>query len=76
MPSSPASLNVNEPTRIVSCPTCRKPVQLTPTNKHRPFCSERCRMIDFGGWASETYRIPGERLEDVSSDDIDDVDRA
>ena len=33
-------------------------------------------MIDFGGWASETYRIPGERLEDVSSDDIDDVDRA
>lgn len=60
---------MTDPVRILPCPTCRKPVRWALVNKHRPFCSERCRMIDFGGWANETYRIPGEPLEDVSSDD-------
>jgi endogenous inhibitor of DNA gyrase (YacG/DUF329 family) len=27
-------------------------------NPNRPFCSERCRMIDLGAWANEAYRIP------------------
>jgi uncharacterized protein len=46
------------PARIVACPTCRKPVHWSPTNRYRPFCSKRCQMIDLGAWASEDYRIP------------------
>ena len=46
------------PARIVACPNCRKPVHWSPTNRYRPFCSQRCQMIDLGAWASEDYRIP------------------
>lgn len=49
------------PTRV-KCPTCRVEVQWEG-NPHRPFCSERCRLIDLGAWASERYRIPGRKLE-------------
>jgi endogenous inhibitor of DNA gyrase (YacG/DUF329 family) len=31
-------------------------------NPSRPFCSERCRLIDLGNWASGDYRVPGEEL--------------
>jgi uncharacterized protein len=41
-----------------TCPTCRKPAPFAPDNPWRPFCSERCRSIDLGAWASEAYRIP------------------
>ena len=44
--------------RTVRCPQCGKPVEWAPASRWRPFCSERCKMIDFGGWASEAYRIP------------------
>jgi uncharacterized protein len=44
----------------IKCPTCRKETQLAG-NPFRPFCSERCKMIDLGTWASEGYRIPGEK---------------
>jgi len=40
------------------CPICRAPVTWDD-NPDRPFCSERCRLIDLGGWVSERYRIPG-----------------
>ena len=42
----------------VACPTCsqKKPY---PGNPARPFCSERCRLIDLGEWASESYRVAG-----------------
>lgn len=42
----------------VACPACGKPSAFGPGNRWRPFCSERCRLTDLGGWASETYRIP------------------
>jgi endogenous inhibitor of DNA gyrase (YacG/DUF329 family) len=36
-----------------------------PENKWRPFCSERCKVIDLGGWAAERYRVAtGEKPED------------
>ena len=44
--------------RTVSCPTCGKPVEWTPASTWRPFCSERCKLLDFGAWANESYRIP------------------
>ncbi len=33
-------------------------------NRFRPFCSERCRMIDLGKWAADEYRVPGGKVED------------
>jgi endogenous inhibitor of DNA gyrase (YacG/DUF329 family) len=35
-----------------------------PSNPHRPFCSERCRVKDLGAWATESYRIPAKPAED------------
>ena len=59
-----------EPARIVLCPSCRKTVHWTTENPHRPFCSERCKLIDFGGWADETHRIAGEpAFDEQSSED-------
>jgi endogenous inhibitor of DNA gyrase (YacG/DUF329 family) len=37
------------------CPICRKEIQ--PDNPFAPFCSDRCRIIDLGNWASEKYMI-------------------
>jgi endogenous inhibitor of DNA gyrase (YacG/DUF329 family) len=44
---------------VVPCPHCGKAVEWSPASRWRPFCSERCKMIDLGAWASEAYRIPG-----------------
>ena len=42
----------------VKCPHCRKETEWSG-NEFRPFCSERCKMIDLGAWANEDFRIPG-----------------
>ena len=58
--------------RIGACPTCRKSSALDPGNPWRPFCSERCKLIDLGAWAAEQHAIPGEVVEtddDVKRDD-------
>jgi endogenous inhibitor of DNA gyrase (YacG/DUF329 family) len=47
--------------RRILCPTCRRPATWE-ANPHRPFCSERCRLVDLGNWAAERYRIPGEEI--------------
>jgi uncharacterized protein len=44
--------------RLVPCPTCGQPAAFAPTNRWRPFCSERCRSVDLGAWASERFRVP------------------
>jgi endogenous inhibitor of DNA gyrase (YacG/DUF329 family) len=52
-------MNTTEATpRKVPCPTCGKPSVYAPSNPWRPFCSERCRSVDLGAWASESYRVP------------------
>jgi uncharacterized protein len=43
----------------VKCPTCKKPI-IYEESATRPFCSERCRLIDLGEWASEGFKIPTE----------------
>jgi endogenous inhibitor of DNA gyrase (YacG/DUF329 family) len=43
--------------KTVACPTCGKPVRWLPEAKWRPFCSERCRLIDLGEWIDERHRI-------------------
>jgi endogenous inhibitor of DNA gyrase (YacG/DUF329 family) len=49
-------------TKIVKCPTCKKNVEWTEHSSFRPFCSERCRLIDLGDWASEKHAIPAEPI--------------
>ncbi|HEX5476720.1 MAG TPA: DNA gyrase inhibitor YacG [Burkholderiales bacterium] len=44
----------------VPCPRCGTRTPYGPQNRWRPFCSERCRMIDLGDWACERYSVPGE----------------
>jgi endogenous inhibitor of DNA gyrase (YacG/DUF329 family) len=44
--------------KTVPCPRCGAQSPYAPENPWRPFCSERCRIIDLGNWASEAYRVP------------------
>jgi len=59
---------------VVKCPTCGTEVAWVPDNKFRPFCSERCKQIDLGAWASEKYVIggkPGETSADQPEEEDD-----
>ena len=60
-------------TRIVVCPACRGPSVYAPDNRYRPFCSERCKGLDFGAWASEGYRVEAQPPSpiDASGNDTD-----
>ncbi|MBU6381415.1 MAG: DNA gyrase inhibitor YacG [Betaproteobacteria bacterium] len=67
----PSGRNGSEPAqsqagRLVNCPRCSRAAVYAPSNRFRPFCSERCKLSDLGDWASERYRVSGEAL---SSDD-------
>lgn len=42
------------------CPQCRRAASLAAGNPHRPFCSERCKLIDLGAWAAGRYGIPAQ----------------
>lgn len=42
----------------VECPTCGAPVEWIATNTNRPFCSDRCKLIDLGAWAAGEHKIP------------------
>jgi endogenous inhibitor of DNA gyrase (YacG/DUF329 family) len=48
------------------CPRCGRDTQYED-NPFRPFCSERCRLIDLGRWVSGTYRVPVEEAQDEQS---------
>ncbi len=52
----------NDKGQIVPCPTCQKENRYHTDNPFRPFCSERCRLIDLGEWADEGHRIPGQAI--------------
>jgi endogenous inhibitor of DNA gyrase (YacG/DUF329 family) len=55
---------------VVNCPNCGRPVEWTPASRYRPFCSERCRLIDLGEWLAENHRIPDSA--DAPRDDLED----
>lgn len=57
-----------EITRIFPCPTCGKPSILSKENAFRPFCSERCKLIDLGEWASEEHKIAGDDAQLLGDD--------
>jgi uncharacterized protein len=58
----------------VKCPTCGKRVEYEG-NEFRPFCSERCKLLDFGAWASEEYSLPVEESS-LTEEDLERIDRA
>ncbi len=48
----------------LNCPTCKNTVEWSDKFPFRPFCSQRCQQIDFGGWAQESFAISGAALVD------------
>lgn len=56
--------------RMVACPHCSNLSEFSPSNAFRPFCSERCKLIDLGLWASEQYAIPEAAKPDEFSNDF------
>lgn len=44
----------------ITCPQCSGPSTFDKSNRFRPFCSERCKMIDLGAWGNEDFRVPAE----------------
>jgi len=58
----------------VKCPTCGKRA-VYEGNEFRPFCSERCKLIDFGAWANEEYSLPVEETS-LTEEDFARIERA
>jgi endogenous inhibitor of DNA gyrase (YacG/DUF329 family) len=58
---------------LVKCPTCERMVEFTD-NEFRPFCSERCKLIDFGAWADEEFSLPTENAE-LTEEDIQEIEK-
>jgi uncharacterized protein len=58
--STSAPANPSRPVKpaIVVCPSCKGDSVFAPSNRWRPFCSERCKDYDLGAWASESFRVP------------------
>jgi len=59
--------------RIVNCPICDQAVPWTEKSEFRPFCSKRCKLIDFGDWANEKNAIVGDPVfpnEDESEEKL------
>lgn len=52
----------------IQCPTCDKTDTWQQDNPFRPFCSERCRLLDLGEWAKESYRIESDEKTDSEED--------
>lgn len=56
--------------RMVSCPRCAASVVWSQDNPWRPFCSEHCKTMDLGAWATESYRIPVVEYDDIDDDEF------
>ncbi|WP_084155751.1 DNA gyrase inhibitor YacG [Halomonas halocynthiae] len=63
-------LNNTQPALEVGCPHCQTRVTWSEQSPYRPFCSQRCRIIDLGAWADESHRIAGEPAMDEADLDI------
>ena len=50
--------------RIVTCPGCGGESVYGPANPFRPFCSQRCKNLDLGAWASEDFRLESDAPPD------------
>jgi len=59
---------------MVKCPGCGRETEYEG-NEFRPFCSERCKLLDFGAWADEQYALSIEG-EEPSEEDIVAIEKA
>jgi endogenous inhibitor of DNA gyrase (YacG/DUF329 family) len=55
--------------RKVRCPQCNAAIIWSMDNPYRPFCSQRCKLIDLGQWATGAYRIPQEERDSGQTED-------
>ncbi len=58
----------------VKCPRCGKMIEYYDS-EFRPFCSERCKLIDFGSWANEEFALPTQETA-LSEEDLEQIERA
>jgi len=56
---------------VIACRQCHKILQYRQISDlpHFPFCSERCKLLDLGGWFDEKHRIPGQPRQDKPKED-------
>lgn len=59
---------------LVKCPICGRPTEYEG-NEFRPFCSERCKLLDLGAWIDEEYKLPVESSE-IDEADLEELERA
>lgn len=62
--------------KLIKCPTCQKDALFSQNNPFRPFCSERCKLIDLGAWAAEEHAIAGQELicdEFMTEEELNDI---
>ena len=63
-------MSLDSPPRLVPCPTCGTPAPFAASNRWRPFCTERCRSVDLGAWASERFRVAADPPEDEGAEGL------
>mgnify|MGYP001555193652 CR=1 FL=1 len=66
----PSAGNAKNPL-TAPCPQCKRPARLDADNPWRPFCCERCKLLDLGEWFSERHTIPG--ADDITVDQDDET---
>lgn len=59
-------------TRKVKCPQCGLFTLYSTENKARPFCSDRCKLLDLGAWADEKFKVPTDEHADFVHPDQED----
>lgn len=55
---------MNRDNMKITCPVCKN-ITTWEENQFRPFCSEQCKLIDLGAWASDEYRIIGKSIDET-----------
>lgn len=55
--------------RKIRCPYCQQETVYSLENPFRPFCSERCKILDLGEWADESYRVPDKENSSSNKDE-------
>ncbi|MGH8254346.1 MAG: DNA gyrase inhibitor YacG [Steroidobacteraceae bacterium] len=52
----------------LTCPTCKRSIEWSEEFPWRPFCSERCKLVDLGAWLTEAHAIAGEPIDELAGD--------
>ena len=56
----------------VTCPKCQKKFDYY-TSEFRPFCCEKCRMIDLGHWLNESYTVPASKISPEEAEQLEQI---